>query len=98
MGLVVRKSITLTKGVRLNLGMTGASVSFGSKGIRQTIHSSGRRTTSVGIPGTGIYYRTSSGGANTGTRRPSLSQIQRQQEKANQQMQYSQAYRNITIM
>jgi hypothetical protein len=65
MGLVMRKSITLAKGVRLNLGMTGTSVSFGGKGLRETIHTSGRRTTTVGIPGTGIYYRTSTGGSNT---------------------------------
>lgn len=56
MGLRVRKSIQICKGVRLNLGTTGASVSFGTKGLRHTIHTSGRRTTSVGIPGTGISY------------------------------------------
>jgi len=56
MGLRVRKSIQICKGVRLNFGTTGASVSFGTKGLRHTIHTSGRRTTSVGIPGTGISY------------------------------------------
>lgn len=56
MGLRVRKSIQICKGVRLNLGTTGASLSFGTKGLRHTIHTSGRRTTSVGIPGTGISY------------------------------------------
>ncbi|NLY18333.1 MAG: DUF4236 domain-containing protein [Clostridiaceae bacterium] len=56
MGLRVRKSIQICKGVRLNLGSTGASFSFGTKGLRHTIHTSGRRTTSIGIPGTGISY------------------------------------------
>ena len=56
MGLRFRKSITLCKGVRLNIGKTGVSLSAGVPGFRKTIHSSGRVTTSVGIPGTGIYY------------------------------------------
>lgn len=56
MGLRFRKSITLCKGVRLNLGKTGASVTFGQKGYHKTISTSGRVTTSVGIPGTGIYW------------------------------------------
>ena len=56
MGLRFRKSITLCKGVRLNVGKTGVSISTGIPGFRKTIHSSGRVTTSVGIPGTGIYY------------------------------------------
>ena len=56
MGLRFRKSITLCKGVRLNVGKTGVSISSGIPGFRRTIHSSGRVTTSIGIPGTGIYY------------------------------------------
>ena len=56
MGLRFRKSISLCKGVRLNIGKTGVSISAGIPGLRKTIHSSGRVTTSVGIPGTGIYY------------------------------------------
>ena len=56
MGLRFRKSISLCKGVRLNFGKTGVSISAGVPGFRKTIHSSGKVTTSVGIPGTGIYY------------------------------------------
>ena len=56
MGLRFRKSITLCKGVRLNFGKTGASVTLGQKGFHKTISTSGRVTTSIGIPGTGIYY------------------------------------------
>ena len=56
MGLRFRKSVTLCKGVRLNFGKTGVSISSGIPGFRRTVHSSGRVTTSVGIPGTGIYY------------------------------------------
>ena len=56
MGLRFRKSISLCKGVRLNIGKTGVSISAGIPGFRKTIHSSGKVTTSIGIPGTGIYY------------------------------------------
>lgn len=56
MGLRFRKSVSLGKGVRLNFGKTGASISVGGKGYRKTINTKGQVTTSVGIPGTGIYY------------------------------------------
>lgn len=56
MGLRFRKSISIIPGVKLNFGETGMSVSTGVPGFRKTIHSSGKVTTSVGIPGTGIYY------------------------------------------
>ena len=56
MGLRFRKSIRLCKGLRLNIGKTGFSISAGIPGFRKTIHSSGKVTTSIGIPGTGIYY------------------------------------------
>ena len=56
MGLRFRKRIKLFKGVHLNIGKNGVSLSAGIPGFRKTIHSSGRVTTSVGIPGTGISY------------------------------------------
>lgn len=56
MGLRFRKSVTLCKGVKLNFGKTGMSVSVGGKGYHKTINTKGQVTTSVGIPGTGIYY------------------------------------------
>lgn len=56
MGLRFRKSISLFPGVKLNFGTTGMSVSTGVLGFRKTFHTSGRVTTSVGIPGTGLYY------------------------------------------
>ncbi len=56
MGLRFRKSIKLAKGVRLNFGTSGASVSVGAKGCRYSMHTSGRHTVSMGIPGTGVYY------------------------------------------
>ena len=56
MGLRFRKSISIIPGVKLNFGTTGMSVSTGVPGFRKTFHTSGRVTTSVGIPGTGLYY------------------------------------------
>ena len=56
MGLRFRKSVTLCKGVKLNFGKSGMSVSVGGKGYRKTINTKGQVTTSMGIPGTGIYY------------------------------------------
>lgn len=56
MGLRFRKSISLIPGVRLNFGKTGMSISAGVPGFRTTYHTSGKRTISVGIPGTGLYY------------------------------------------
>lgn len=56
MGLRFRKSIKIAPGVRLNFGKKSTSISFGGKGFRYTINSKGQRRTTVGIPGTGIYY------------------------------------------
>lgn len=87
MGLKMRKSFSICKGVRLNVGKNGVGVSFGTRGLRYSINSSGRRTTTVGIPGTGISYSTSTGGrskrnysSSAYTTRQQL-QIQRQQQK-----------------
>jgi len=52
-----RKSISLGGGVRLNLSKTGIGISAGVPGLRYSVHSSGRTTRTVGIPGTGIYWR-----------------------------------------
>ena len=56
MGLNFRKSISLGHGLKINLSKGGPSISFGKKGLRQTISATGRSTTTVGIPGTGVYY------------------------------------------
>ena len=56
MGLCFRKSISLGKGLKLNLSKSGPSVSFGKSGLRQSIALNGKTRTTVGIPGTGVYY------------------------------------------
>ena len=56
MGLNFRKSISLGKGLKLNLSKSGPSVSFGKSGFRQSVNLKGQARTTVGIPGTGIYH------------------------------------------
>jgi tetratricopeptide (TPR) repeat protein len=57
MGFRVYKSVKLGKGVRLNLSKTGVGISAGVPGARYSVHSSGRTVKTVGVPGTGVYYR-----------------------------------------
>jgi tetratricopeptide (TPR) repeat protein len=57
MGFRVYKSVKLGKGVRLNLSKTGVGISAGVPGARYSVHSSGRTVRTVGLPGTGLYYR-----------------------------------------
>lgn len=62
MGLRFRRSISLGKGLRLNFGKTGMSISAGVKGFRKTYNfNTGKTTTTVGLPGTGVYYTTTDG-------------------------------------
>ena len=77
MGLRFRKSVSIIPGVKLNFGKTGMSVSTGVPGFRKTFHTSGKVTTSIGIPGTGLYYvdtkntKTQNSKGNTRTRQES---------------------------
>ena len=69
MGLRFRKSISLIPGVRLNFSKSGMSVSSGVPGFRKTINTKGQVTTTVGIPGTGLYYvDTKKAGSNQSSR------------------------------
>jgi hypothetical protein len=55
MGLRFRRSIRLLPGVRVNLGLTRASLSIGRRGLTYNIGSKGSRVT-VGVPGSGFSY------------------------------------------
>ena len=64
-----RKSIKVGPGVRMNVSKRGVGMSAGTRGARYSVHSSGRRTTSVGLPGSGAGYistRGSGGKRSTG--------------------------------
>jgi tetratricopeptide (TPR) repeat protein len=68
-GFRVRKSVGLGSGVRLSATKTGVGFSVGGRGARYSVHSSGRRTASVGVPGTGVRYVSQSGGGAKGKSR-----------------------------
>lgn len=83
MGLRFRKSISLFPGVKLNFSKSGMSVSSGVPGFRKTINTKGQVTTTVGIPGTGLYYvDTKRAGSNQSSRsrntrtQPTIAQTQ----------------------
>jgi hypothetical protein len=52
-----RRSITLIKGLTLNLSKSGPSISAGPRGARVTLGRSGLRAT-AGLPGSGLSYTT----------------------------------------
>lgn len=62
MGLRFRKSFKVAPGVNVNVGKKSAGLSVGGKGAHFSVNSSGRTTSTVGIPGTGISYSSSSSG------------------------------------
>jgi|SRR5690606_7351629 len=90
MGLRFRKSFKIAPGVRVNVGKKSTGVSFGGRGMRYSINTSGRRTASVGIPGTGISYVATSSGksrnpkSNAYINRQALQKQQREIEKLQQ--------------
>lgn len=52
-----RRSHGLGGGFRLNFTKRGIGLSAGSRGLRRSWHSTGRRTSSVGLPGTGVSWQ-----------------------------------------
>ena len=67
MGLRFRKSFKIAPGVRVNVGKKSVGISAGVKGARVSVNSKGRKTTTVGLPGTGLSYSKSEkiGGSKT---------------------------------
>lgn len=61
MPITFRKSFRIFPGVRLNINRRSVSLTFSDKsgGPRHTISSSGRRTTSMNLPGPFGYRKTS---------------------------------------
>ncbi len=60
MGLRFRKSFKIAPGVRVNVGKKSVGISAGVKGARVSVNSNGRVTKTMGVPGTGISYVTTS--------------------------------------
>lgn len=69
MGTRFRKSLGLGKGARITVGKRGVSGSVGIPGFRMSVHSSGRVTRTVGVPGTGLYSVSRVGGGRTASGR-----------------------------
>ena len=78
MGFRFRKSVKIAPGVRLNIGKKSVGISAGVKGARVSVNSSGRKTTTVGLPGTGLSYSKTEkiGGSKTSTRSSSSNNAQ----------------------
>ena len=57
MGFRFRKIISVIPGVRVNLSKSGASTSIGGHGATVNVGTSGKRTVTLGIPGTGMSYQ-----------------------------------------
>jgi hypothetical protein len=56
-----RRTFRIAPGIRLNFNKRSVGISAGVPGARASINSDGRSTRSVGIPGTGLYYRSQTG-------------------------------------
>src|SRR5579859_5710291 len=73
MGLRFSRRIHLLPGVRLNVSGSGPSVSFGHRGAWYTVGPGGRRTATLGWPGTGLRYTATTGGRTGSRPEPSAS-------------------------
>lgn len=56
MGINFRKRVKLNKYTNLNIGKTGAGLSFGIPGARISRNAKGKTQVSLGLPGTGLSY------------------------------------------
>lgn len=65
--LRLRRSLKIAPGLRLNLTKTGVGLTVGGRGAHYTVHSSGRRTASVGVPGTGAWVQSTRTGRGEST-------------------------------
>jgi len=65
----VNRSFSIVPGVKFRLNKRSVGLTLGKGPFHYTVNSRGRRTSSVGIPGTGMYFQDGRGG--TPYRRPS---------------------------
>lgn len=57
-GFRFRKQVGVLPGVKVNLSKSRVSTSLGGKGATINVGADGRRMVTLGIPGTGMSYRT----------------------------------------
>jgi Protein of unknown function (DUF4236) len=67
-GVRISKSFKVAPGVRFRVNAKSTSLSIGGKGMRHTVNSKGRRTTTVRVPGTGMSVQQISGTRRSGPR------------------------------
>ena len=70
MGFRFRRSLKLFPGVRLNVGLGGASLSLGGRGATMNVSKRGARNT-FGIPGTGLSWTSTTSTGSLGVPGPS---------------------------
>jgi hypothetical protein len=58
MGFRFQRRVRIAPGVRLNLSKAGIGLSVGRTGVRLGLDAKRRKYFSVGLPGTGLSYRT----------------------------------------
>ncbi|MHC1722576.1 MAG: DUF4236 domain-containing protein [Aminipila sp.] len=56
MGIRFRKRVKIVPGLTLNINKKSVGVTAGVRGAHASINTEGQRTTSMGIPGTGLSY------------------------------------------
>ena len=56
MGFRIRRSLQIMPGVRFTASKSGLGISVGPRGAHLSVNTSGRVTTSAGIPGTGLSF------------------------------------------
>lgn len=96
MGLKFRKSIKIAPGVRMNFSSKSTGISVGGKGYRYTVNSSGRRTASVGIPGTGLSY-SKSVRKGTSRKKPTTNNFEKWQKEQEKIQQLSRAQEEVAF-
>jgi hypothetical protein len=57
MGFRFRKIFSVLPGVKVNLSKSGVSTSLGGHGATVNVGTSGKRTITLGIPGSGMSYQ-----------------------------------------
>lgn len=57
MGFRFRKIISVVPGVKVNLSKSGASTSLGGHGATVNVGTSGKKTLTLGVPGSGLSYQ-----------------------------------------
>lgn len=83
MGFRMRKSFKIAPGVRVNVGKKSAGISVGCKGLRYSVNSRAGSRVTVGVPGTGMSYTSStrSYSSKAYSRNSELKRLQKQQAK-----------------